>query len=440
MTTPGFAMGRALSCAVPNLIPNSYWAPVLAGAVCALFSLLVCSTSALAQTSFMPSTLSFGNYVVGETSGPETLTFTNTQTVPLTINSIAISGGSAPADYAWSGNCPMNPNTLAAGASCSIAVTFSPSILGSCTASLTISDSASNNLQSIPLKGTGTSPVILSANNRVFISRMVGTTSGVQSVTITNNGNTELLFSSIAISGDFAVASNTCGSGIGAGLQCTIGVTFTPTALGPRQGTLTISDSAMGSPSLVALSGTGNETTLTSISITPANPSVACVTTQQLTATGYMSTGATVNLTSYVTWTSSAPTVATINSTGLAASLNVGSTTIMGALGAMQATTTVTVTQTEVPALPIPASFFGMMTTPGVTFPLAVNYGNFRVWNAGLDVQWQGLQVCNSSVANCQQSPAAYTSLNTSALDSMLADVYAAPPLGPGIEDGLLYH
>jgi hypothetical protein len=33
--------------------------------------------------------------------------------VPLTISSIVISGGNAPADYAWGGNCPISPNTLA---------------------------------------------------------------------------------------------------------------------------------------------------------------------------------------------------------------------------------------------------------------------------------------------------------------------------------------
>jgi len=411
----------------------------LCGVACVLLSPFLRGTPAFAQTSFAPSTLSFGNYVAGNTSAPKTLTFTNTQTVPLTINTIAISGGTAPEDYAWGGNCPTSPNTMEPGANCSITVTFSPSILGSCTASLTISDSASTSPQSAPLTGAGTSPVILSANNRVFIGRMVGTTSGVQSVTLTNNGSSELLFSSIATSGDFAIASNTCEPGIGAGLQCTIGVTFTPTALGPRPGTLTITDSAPGSPSLVALSGTGNDTALTSISITPANASLVGFTTQQFTATGNMSTGATVNLTPYATWTSSTPAVATISPTGMAASLTIGSTTIVAALGAMQGTTTVAVTLTEVPASPIPASFFGMMVTPGASFPLAVNYGNFRVWNAGANVQWQGLQVCNSSVANCQQSPAAYTSLNTSALDSMLADVFDAPPLGPGIEDGLLF-
>jgi len=48
------------------------------------------------------------------------------------------------------------------------------------------------------------------------------------------------------------------------------------------------------------------------------------------------------------------------------------------------------------------------MIPPGSVFPLMVNYGNFRVWNAGPSAQWQGLQVCNSSIANCQQAPATY--------------------------------
>jgi hypothetical protein len=44
---------------------------------------------------------------------------------------------------------------------------------------------------------------------------------------------------------------------LSAGADCTISVTFTPVAAGTRTGTLSISDSATGSPRTSALSGTG---------------------------------------------------------------------------------------------------------------------------------------------------------------------------------------
>jgi hypothetical protein len=53
------------------------------------------------------------------------------------------------------------------------------------------------------------------------------------------------------------VASNTCAATIGAGASCTVGVTFSPTATGPVAGTLTFTDSAVTSPQVVTLSGTG---------------------------------------------------------------------------------------------------------------------------------------------------------------------------------------
>lgn len=180
---------------IPKLTPASRWIGLLfRGAVYFRFLFpLVLGLPALAQTSLTPSTLSFGNEAVGQTSGPRAATFKNTQTVPLTISSIVIAGGTAPADYAWGGTCPISPNTLGPGSICSISVTFTPSDSASRTASLTVTDSASNSPQSIALTGTGI-PVTLSANNRQFISRLVGTTSGIQTVTLTNHLNTQLPF------------------------------------------------------------------------------------------------------------------------------------------------------------------------------------------------------------------------------------------------------
>jgi hypothetical protein len=88
----------------------------------------------------------------------------------------------------------------------------------------------------------------------------VGTTSAAQSVTLSNTGNAALNISSIAISGtnagDFAL-TNTCGSGLAAGANHGISVTFTPAATGTRSASLAITDNASGSPQTVSLSGMG---------------------------------------------------------------------------------------------------------------------------------------------------------------------------------------
>jgi hypothetical protein len=110
---------------------------------------------------------------------------------------------------------------------------------------------------------TPTPAVGLSTSSLTFGSRNVGTTSAVQSVTLTNTGNATLSITSIAVAGtnagDFAQA-NTCGSSVVAGTNCTISVTFTPTAAGSRSASVSITDNASGSPHTVSLTGTGATT------------------------------------------------------------------------------------------------------------------------------------------------------------------------------------
>jgi uncharacterized protein YjdB len=65
---------------------------------------------------------------------------------------------------------------------------------------------------------------------------------------------------------------------------------------------------------------------------------------QQFAATGTYSDGSKQDLTNSATWTSSAPSIATINSTGLAAGVAAGSTTIQAASGSIYGSTTLTVT------------------------------------------------------------------------------------------------
>jgi hypothetical protein len=82
-------------------------------------------------------------------------------------------------------------------------------------------------------------------------------------VTLNNTGNASLSLTSVAITGtnagDFA-QTNDCGNSVAAGGDCTISVTFTPTASGTRTASVTITDNASGSPQTVTLTGTGTST------------------------------------------------------------------------------------------------------------------------------------------------------------------------------------
>jgi len=110
-------------------------------------------------------------------------------------------------------------------------------------------------------------PVVnLSPPSLMFGRQLTGTTSVARSETLANVGNASLSISGIAIGGanpgDFA-QTNTCGSSLAVAANCTISVTFTPSAGGSRSASLNVTDNASGSPQVVSLTGTGVQPVLT---------------------------------------------------------------------------------------------------------------------------------------------------------------------------------
>jgi hypothetical protein len=83
---------------------------------------------------------------------------------------------------------------------------------------------------------------------------------------------------------------------------------------------------------------------LVSISVTPANPSVPVGVTKQFTASGTYSDGTSHDITTQVTWSSSNTSVATVNSSGLATAVGAGTATITATSGSISGNTTLTVT------------------------------------------------------------------------------------------------
>jgi uncharacterized repeat protein (TIGR03803 family) len=101
--------------------------------------------------------LSFGNQQIGSASAPQTVTVTNTGIATLNITSINLNG-SFFALVTTPTSCPYTGGTLAAGAACTIDVTFAPAGhagLGAQTGSISIADSSAGSPQSISLSGVG---------------------------------------------------------------------------------------------------------------------------------------------------------------------------------------------------------------------------------------------------------------------------------------------
>ncbi|MBI3402017.1 MAG: choice-of-anchor D domain-containing protein [Acidobacteria bacterium] len=98
--------------------------------------------------------------------------------------------------------------------------------------------------------------IALFPSSLTFDMQVVGTTAPAQLVSISNPGADALSITTISASGDFAQTNN-CGTSLDPGASCTVSVTFAPVTVGARTGSLSIIDSAAGSPHTVSLAGTG---------------------------------------------------------------------------------------------------------------------------------------------------------------------------------------
>jgi hypothetical protein len=214
------------------------------------------SGGATAPLTFSPVTFKVANTLVGASSSPVTVTITNSSASTVNITNFAAS-----ADYGVVGNgaTPCG-GTIGPGASCTVAVTFSPSIAGKLDGSVVFMDNASVNTQLYDLSATAVPPVTFAPASLTFASQALGKTSAAKTITLTNNQAATLTLDSIAASGQFSAVGGgkkPCGTTVNAHATCTINVTFTPAQGGTIPGAVSFTHDAPGSPQNIKLSGTG---------------------------------------------------------------------------------------------------------------------------------------------------------------------------------------
>jgi hypothetical protein len=242
-----------------------------------------------------PASLNFGSQGVGTISTPRTVTISNPASVGFNITNIAASG-----NFSQTNDCGAS---LAAGAHCTITVSFSPAATGLNSGSITFSDSTKSSPGAIPLSGTGVTGPALTASpaQAIFPPRAVGTSSTPTSIMLSNTGNSGLNITAISLAGpassDFTQTNN-CGASLAAGGACTVNVTFTPTTGGSRMASISISGTEPGSPQSVELAGTaiGPAANLSPTTLTFASQTVGTTSTAQ-TATLTNSGNAPLNIT-----------------------------------------------------------------------------------------------------------------------------------------------
>ena len=103
------------------------------------------------EAKFSATSLSFGTQKEGTTSAAKTVTLSNPGATALTIKSLAMSGADA-GDFKQTNNCG---SSLAAGANCTVSITFKSGAKGARSAKLVLTDNAQTGSLSLSLSGTG---------------------------------------------------------------------------------------------------------------------------------------------------------------------------------------------------------------------------------------------------------------------------------------------
>jgi Pro-kumamolisin, activation domain/Abnormal spindle-like microcephaly-assoc'd, ASPM-SPD-2-Hydin len=218
--------------------------------------------------SVSPATLAFGNQVLGTPGAGKSVTVTN-----ITGSSVSLSAPEASGDYTVSGStCGAS---LAAGAHCSITVTFKPSIVGSVSGDLTVAYSGGvGSPDRIGLSGTGLVPLAASPTSLAFGTVTMGNTSPSKTLTLKNDNPSTALSINVAYSKDYAAATGgTCGASLAGGTSCTVNVAFTPHQNGAINGAVSVTDNVAQSPLVVALSGSGSGFGASPLTFSPTSAS-----------------------------------------------------------------------------------------------------------------------------------------------------------------------
>jgi hypothetical protein len=205
----------------------------------------------------LPNTLTFQPQQTAIASGAQTVTLTNTGSGPLTISWVIASG-----DFSETSNCLM---VVAPGNGCTINVVFTPTATGTRSGVLTISDDAlpTGATQTVALSGTGQTAApafTLTPESLYFPDQQTTTVSSAQTVTLKNNSGSAVSFTAPAYPAGFKGTSS-CGSSLTAGSSCVFHIQFSPAAVGPVAGAVSIPIS--GKPPLsVAVAGTGTPSSI----------------------------------------------------------------------------------------------------------------------------------------------------------------------------------
>lgn len=202
--------------------------------------ILLRGTATTPNGTVSPLQLDFGVQEINTTSGPQTVTFTNTGGSSIVLPVVTIGGADASQYLIQTDSC--SNAVVIAGGTCQISVVFKPTSAGAKNADLRVGPLS--NPVVVTLKGIGFDPqlVVAPAGPVDFGAVIVGSgQSSLRAFTVTNTSSNPKFVPAPTFTGDFALEAEDCTvAALGPGQSCTIVVRFVPSAIGPRNGTMTV--------------------------------------------------------------------------------------------------------------------------------------------------------------------------------------------------------
>ena len=206
--------------------------------------------------TFSPPSLNFGFMQVGQTSATQTVTVSNVSNHSVSFSSITHS-----ANFNESNNCPIYPSTLQIKQSCTITVSFSPTVAGSKSGTVTLNDNAPGSPhQTIALSGTGAAGALTFTVPSVNMGSVTPPppNSSYASATLINDSAVAVSITGVSIAPARAFTStNNCPAKLNPQETCVFQLTFTPPDSGNYSATLTVTDNGTGPSATLKLSGIG---------------------------------------------------------------------------------------------------------------------------------------------------------------------------------------
>ncbi|MFC5860825.1 beta strand repeat-containing protein [Acidicapsa dinghuensis] len=224
-----------------------------------------------ASLALTPSPVNFPSVELGVTSPSQTVTVTNSGGQSLGGLAISLTGSESQDFVLGANTCTA---TLAAGASCAVSITFTPTLAGGRQAFLTAASTTSGVASvTTTLSGAGLTPPVLNfaPTQLSFPTTQIGQSSAAQQLNLTNSGQSGISDLQLTLTTGFVLnaAQTTCTAALSAGASCIAAIQLSPASSGTTTGAISAASHLTGASATAAL--TGNGSVPPSIVTSPAN-------------------------------------------------------------------------------------------------------------------------------------------------------------------------